>query len=84
MKTLYKYVVPERIDILQNGLIRFTQPMYFNDPFELYPSIKNFTDDSGRTELCEMLIKHMEDNPDEVEKNYYEELEKIQQHVPIS
>ena len=30
----YKYLPPERIDILQNRLIRFTQPNALNDPFE--------------------------------------------------
>lgn len=35
---LYKYLRFERHDILQNGLVRFTQPGDFNDPFELQPS----------------------------------------------
>jgi hypothetical protein len=34
---LYKYLVPERIDVLQKSLIRYTQPMLFNDPFESRP-----------------------------------------------
>ena len=33
----YKYVSSERIDILQNRLIRFTQPNAMNDPFEAKP-----------------------------------------------
>lgn len=33
-KALYKYVAPERIDILEKLLIRFTPVMDFNDPFE--------------------------------------------------
>ena len=33
----YKYVSVERIDILQNRLIRFTQPNAMNDPFEAKP-----------------------------------------------
>lgn len=33
----YKYVSAERIDILQNRLIRFTQPPALNDPFEAKP-----------------------------------------------
>jgi hypothetical protein len=35
---LYKYCSPERLDILQNCQVRFTQPNKFNDPFELLPS----------------------------------------------
>ncbi len=34
---LYKYVPAERIDILKNRLIRFTQPLALNDPFEANP-----------------------------------------------
>ena len=34
----YKYLPPERIDILQNRLIRFTQPNALNDPFEARPN----------------------------------------------
>jgi hypothetical protein len=33
--SLYKYVTADRIDILQNGHIRFTQPSVLNDPFEI-------------------------------------------------
>ena len=35
--SLYKYVAPERADILKNGVIRFTQPSAFNDAFETFP-----------------------------------------------
>jgi hypothetical protein len=31
---VYKYVTPERVDILRNSSIRFTQPIALNDPFE--------------------------------------------------
>jgi hypothetical protein len=34
---LYKYVTPERIDILSRKRIRFTQPCFLNDPFEFLP-----------------------------------------------
>lgn len=35
---LYKYFPPKRIDVLQNGQLRFTQTLLFNDPFESSPS----------------------------------------------
>jgi Protein of unknown function (DUF2971) len=35
--TLFKYIRPERIDVIQNLEIRFTQPDALNDPFELQP-----------------------------------------------
>src|SRR4030042_6155241 len=31
---LYKYVIPERIDVVHDLRIRFTPPGYLNDPFE--------------------------------------------------
>ena len=41
---LYKYVVRDRIDILDNGLIRFTQASSLNDPFETRPHIDALLD----------------------------------------
>ena len=35
--TLFKYIRPERIDVVENLEIRFTQPDALNDPFELRP-----------------------------------------------
>lgn len=37
--TLFKYISPERIDIIKNLEIRFTQPDALNDPFELQPHL---------------------------------------------
>ena len=37
---IYKYISTERIDILINEHIRFTQPSSFNDPFDTYPYFK--------------------------------------------
>lgn len=34
---LYKYVQPERVDVLRSGLIAFPPPWLFNDPFEGRP-----------------------------------------------
>lgn len=36
-KRLYKFLHNERIDVLKNQQIRFTQPSALNDPFELKP-----------------------------------------------
>lgn len=38
---LYKYLKFERNDLFETGLIRFTQPKYFNDPFEALPFVEN-------------------------------------------
>ncbi|MGK0272654.1 MAG: hypothetical protein ACI88H_003327 [Cocleimonas sp.] len=36
---LFKYLHPDRIDVLKNKAIRFSQPSAFNDPFEFKPLI---------------------------------------------
>jgi len=33
-QVLYKFVTPDRADVIENGRIRFTQPGALNDPFE--------------------------------------------------
>ncbi|MDB6122069.1 MAG: hypothetical protein JWQ71_1062 [Pedosphaera sp.] len=43
-KVLFKYVVPDRIDVIGKLHIRFTQPSRFNDPFEMLPSIDGLED----------------------------------------
>jgi hypothetical protein len=40
---LFKYVEPQRVDILENGKIAFTPPGRFKDPFEFRPEL------AGRT-----------------------------------
>ena len=52
---LYKYLHPDRVDVLKNRQIRFTQPGDFNDPFEFRPQIANLADDS-------FVRKQVEDN----------------------
>jgi len=39
---LYKYMHPDRQGILDNWLIRFTQPKALNDPFEMRPHIAGY------------------------------------------
>jgi len=45
---LYKYVTPDRLDILKTLRIRFTQPQALNDPFE---ALSRFDDRSGISKL---------------------------------
>lgn len=40
--SLYKYISPERLDVIRNLRIRFTQPGAQNDPFELRPIVTRF------------------------------------------
>lgn len=37
--TVYKYVTPERVDVLRNGRVRFTQAAALNHPFEAHPCL---------------------------------------------
>jgi hypothetical protein len=41
---LFKYVNPDRIDVLRAKLIRFTQPTACNDPFEFRPIVQGLQD----------------------------------------
>lgn len=41
---LFKYVPPERADILEEECIAFTPPLRFNDPFDLHPTVAHITD----------------------------------------
>jgi hypothetical protein len=59
---LYKYVPSERIDILTNGFLRFTQPSAFNDPFETFPC---FTAGLPDDFISDFLADHQ---PDEAEQ----------------
>lgn len=61
---LYKYLSPERIDILENCHIRFTQSAAFNDPFEIKPHINSIAPENElRRQLREML-------PDRLRQEY--------------
>ena len=52
---LYKYVPAERISILQDFLIRFTQPNAMNDPFEARPD--SYMTKEGRAKELANVIK---------------------------
>src|SRR5437764_10697966 len=44
---LYKYVSGEgAVRLFHSGMVRFTQPIEFNDPFEMQPFIRGLADES--------------------------------------
>jgi len=43
---VYKYLRASTIGVLESGRIRFTQPRYLNDPFELLPHFKELMPES--------------------------------------
>src|SRR4051794_4581312 len=59
---LYKYVSPERIDILTNNTIRFTQPLAWNDPFELRPFYNNHTAKEPFVQIAKFtnILRHLQ------------------------
>lgn len=75
---LYKYVTEERLSILEDGLIRFTQPQAFNDPFELKPHIASLANNSD-------IENHFDKNLGPILREEYEKLPKpFKEAVPFS
>ncbi len=76
---VYKYVVPERIDIFENSYIRFSQADALNDPFEANPSFA-----SHRKSVKEGYYKIKVPNPYDIikrdlvfDKNLQDEFKKL-------
>lgn len=57
---LFKYVQPERIDILRNQYIRFSQPYAMNDPFESQPFYTDHVDINPFLQLAKFskIVQH--------------------------
>lgn len=66
-KRLYKYFTPDRVDVLDNALLRYTPLGAFNDPFEGRPDVSELTADS-------ILLGRMRDLAIEVSRETYEAL----------
>ncbi|AEJ02844.1 hypothetical protein Nit79A3_3106 [Nitrosomonas sp. Is79A3] len=58
---LYKYVVPDRIDILKNQLIRFSQPSALNDPFELQPIFGEIFSENELRDMFKLNLNFLEE-----------------------
>ncbi len=62
----YKYFNPNLIDkVLTESLIRFTQPIYFNDPFEVFPTIESLVPISEQNKFVSLLLNNIFTNPEE-------------------
>jgi hypothetical protein len=61
---LYKYLPPERLDVLEKRRIRFTQPGDFNDPFEFRPCIQPAPDERLRSFVEENFERIIEESLD--------------------
>ncbi len=69
---LYKYVIPDRIDILKNQLIRFTQPSALNDPFELCPIFDKMFSENETKSMFKVNFNYFEESL----RKHYSELPK--------
>lgn len=49
--SLYKYLIPDRMDILKTRSIRFSQHMALNDPFEMKPFFELLAEDTIMKQL---------------------------------
>lgn len=74
---LFKYVNEDRISILEDGLVRFTQPQVFNDPFELKPNIASIASSS-------QLEDHLKSNFQTILRSEYEKLpDQVKKMLPF-
>lgn len=48
---IFKYLSPERVDVLENQVLRFTQANYLNDPFEHLPFVSQLVDEAYTDKL---------------------------------
>lgn len=65
IESIFKYFTEDRIDLLQNGLIKFSPPKEFNDPFETFPNFKSMAPHQAIDEFFESF---------DSEPGYYEEI----------
>lgn len=74
---LYKYLPPERADVVGNGLLRYTQLGAFNDPFDGRPHLTALgTDEELRASLANII-------PEENRRAYDMLSAKVRAQVPF-
>ncbi|WP_285410678.1 hypothetical protein, partial [Pseudomonas sp. FR229a] len=57
--TLFKYLHPDRIDVLEACKICFASPLNLNDPFELKPPIRLYESEETMWATLDLLIPKM-------------------------
>lgn len=81
--SLYKYVPPERLDVLRNLCIRFTQPGAQNDPFEFRPLVSRFRrSEVARQKLSEQWDKQFPDAVGQLNSNTQIRLKEFMRKFP--
>jgi len=77
---LYKYLSPDRADVLANRMMRFTQPGALNDPFEFKPHIAGLATESQFEDILKNTLPsevnkiHQKLSPEEKQKHPLESL----------
>src|SRR6266702_5603901 len=74
---LYKYFGPERIDILERGIIRYSPLGAFNDPFEGRPEITNLSTEADLAKTFADIF------PRTIEENYALLPPQAQKAIPL-
>src|ERR1017187_6101916 len=74
---LFKYLPPDRIDVIERARIRFSPPQAFNDPFDMKPGFRGVASrERWDSHISEIL-------PSTVEKVYSELPERSRQLLPL-
>lgn len=68
---LYKYLHPDRVDVLEGGLLRFSQPSAFNDPFEVMPAVREAI---PADQAISIFDEHIRSNEDDLRSRFQQEL----------
>jgi hypothetical protein len=55
--SVYKYVQENRVDVLEGGMIRFSQPAVFSDPSELRPALSKVLSEQATEREFEQLAQ---------------------------
>jgi hypothetical protein len=61
---LYKYLPPERIDVLRTGRIRYTQASLFDDPFECRPHVTDAATVADKREALDAAVARVGTDPE--------------------
>jgi hypothetical protein len=74
---VYKYLPPERVDVIADALIRYTQFGALNDPFEGKPNLTRIADDADALRKLKELL------PGETKKAYETFAPEIRDKIPF-
>lgn len=77
---VFKYLHPERTDVLANQAIRFTPPLDLNDPFEQLPYISKIMDPEAYETIMNTSLAEIAENPSIIKQAIEDPENGIPQH----